>query len=110
MEEFNVIIEEPAQKDLRRILEYISDTLMEPEIALGFVKRIRKAIEGLDKMPERYPLYDSEPWRSQGIRRINIDNFAAFYIVQRNPNTVSVLAIIYGGRDIDKVLDEKLNK
>ena len=26
----------------------------------------------------------------------------------KNPNTVPVLAVVYGGRDIDKVLDEKL--
>ena len=109
LEEYNVIIEESAQSDLREILNYISETLMEPRIAAGLIGRIRKAIESLDQMPERFPLYDREPWRSQGIRRMNADNFASFYVVMKDSHTVSVLAVIYGGRDIDKVLTEKLN-
>ena len=109
LEEYNVIIEESAQDDLREILTYISETLLEPRIAIGVIARIRKAIESLDKMPERFPLYDREPWRSQGIRRLNVDNFASFYVVMKDSRTVSVLAVIYGGRDIDRVLEEKLH-
>ena len=109
MEEYNVIIEESAQSDLREILAYISKTLMEPRIAAGLIGRIRKAIESLDQMPERFPLYDREPWRSQGIRRLNVDNFASFYVVMKDSHTVSVFAVIYRGRDIDRVLEEKLS-
>jgi len=108
LEKYKVIIEEPAGQDLRDIYKYIAETLMEPQTAERLVKRIRKAIEGLDQMPERFPLYDSEPWRSEGIRRLNIENFAAFYIVVKDNLTVSVLAVMYSGRDIDKILIEKL--
>ena len=108
LDEYKVLIEEPAQQDLRDIYKYIAETLMEPQIAARLVGTIREAIESLDRMPERFPLYDSEPWRSQGIRRLNIDNFAAFYIVVKDNYTVSVLTVMYSGRDIDKILIEKL--
>ena len=108
LNKYRVIIEKPAQQDLRDIYEYINKALMEPVIAKRLVGRIRKAIEGLDHMPERFSLYDSEPWRSKGIRRMNIDNFAAFYTVVKDDLTVSVLAVIFGRRDISSVLDEKL--
>ena len=109
MKEFSVVIEEPAQKGLREIFEYISNTLIEPQIAKGVMLRIRKAIENLNQMPERHPYYDSEPWRSQGVRRMNIGNFSAFYTVEMESYTVHVLAVIYGRRDISRVLEENLN-
>ena len=77
---------------------------MEPQIAERLVRLIRKAVKGLDCMPERFPLYASEPWCSRGIRRLNIEKFAAFYIVVKRTRTVSVLAVMYSGRDIDNVL------
>ena len=110
LDKYKVLIEEPAQQDLRDIYKYIADTLMEPQIAARLVGSIRKAIEGLDRMPERFPLYDSEPWRSQGIRRLNIENFAAFYLVVKDNFTVSVLTVMYSGRDIDSILTEKLGE
>ena len=110
MDKYKVIVEEPAQQDLRDIFTYISETLTEPQIAMRLVGRIRKAIEGLGRMPERFPLYDSEPWREQGVRRLNIENFAAFYIVVKEDFIVSVLAVIYSRRDINNVLTEKLGE
>lgn len=110
LDEYRVTIEEPAQQDLREIYKYIAEMLQEPVIAERLVGRIRKAIEGLDRMPERFPFYDSEPWRSQGIRRMNVGNFAAFYIVIKDDFTVSVLTVMYSGRDIDSVLEEKLSE
>jgi toxin ParE1/3/4 len=107
---YDIIIEEQAQEDLRGIFKYVSDVLMAPETAANLVQRIREAVSGLEKFPERYPLYDREPWRSRGVRRMNIENFAAFYVVVKAPNIVSVLAVIYGGRDIDNVLVEKLGE
>ena len=59
-------------------------------------------------MPERHPFYNSEPWRSKGVRRMNIENFTAFYVVNKERLTVSVLAVMYSRRDIDSVLSEKL--
>ena len=41
---------------------------------------------------------------------MNIENFAAFYIVVKEDHTVSVLAVMYSGRDIDSALREKLKK
>ena len=105
---YRVIIEEPAQQDIRDIYEYIANTMMEPQIANRLVARIRKSIAELKNMPERFPFYDKEPWRSNGIRRMNIGNFAAFYIVVKEGLVVSVLTVIYGKRDIESVLTEKL--
>ena len=64
MDKYKVIIEESAQQDIRGIYEYIANTMMEPQIAIRLIVRIRKAIAGLNNMPERFSFYDKEPWRS----------------------------------------------
>ena len=108
MERYRVTIETPARQDLRDIFKYIAETLREPQTAYRLLGRIRKAIEDLDHMPERFPLYELEPWCSRGIRRLNIENFSAFYLVTKDSLTVSVLTVIYSGRNIDKILDKAI--
>ena len=39
--------------------------------------------EQLDRMPERYPIYGEEPWKSRGCRRVDVDNYAVLYITDQ---------------------------
>lgn len=41
--------------------------------------RILEQVEKLDDMPNRFPLFEKEPWRSRGLRKLIIDNYIAFY-------------------------------
>lgn len=99
MKRWNVVISEEAQGDLAHIHDYIADSLCEPGIALNQINRIRKAIFSLHEMPERFPVY------TRGFHRMNVDNYAAFYQISHQTGMVSVVAVIYGGRDIDKILE-----
>jgi len=36
--------------------------LNEPEVATGQLDRIERAVMSLDEMPERFHLYEKEPW------------------------------------------------
>ena len=58
----------------------------------------------LDEMPERFRVYDREPWRSRNLRVMPVDNYLVFYIPDHQVKTVTVLRIMYGGRDIDAQL------
>ncbi|MBQ8401784.1 MAG: type II toxin-antitoxin system RelE/ParE family toxin [Clostridia bacterium] len=55
-------------------------------------------------MPGRFRLYDKEPWRSRGLRIMPVDNYLVFYIPDTENETVSIIRIMYGGRDIDAQL------
>ena len=81
MTEYKIVIEQTAENDLLGILSYISDTLHEPSIAMKIYGLIKKEILTLDKMPFRYALVNDEPYRSIGVRRIPVENYTAFYIV-----------------------------
>ena len=64
-----------ARQDLKNIHRYISESLVEPEIAAKLTNKIMKEIRSLDEMPQRYKLYDDEPWHSRGMRTLPVNNY-----------------------------------
>ena len=99
---YKVQLSDEAKQDLRDIYEYIAFTLLEPLIALDLRHRIVSKLNSLGEMPERYPVYQEEPWKSRGLRRINIENYSGFYIVSEK--SVQVIRILYSGRNIANIL------
>ena len=62
---YQIFYTDSAKQDLKNIYRYISDSLVEPEIAEKLTDKIMKSIRSLDEMPQRYRLFDEEPWRSR---------------------------------------------
>jgi len=101
---YSVKITPEAGDDLRSIGEYISVNLHSEWAALNQLKRLEKAIRSLDYMPERFRLYDKEPWRSRNMRILVVDNYLVFYIVRESDKTVTVMRVMYYRRDADRQL------
>ena len=99
MTEYKIVIEQTAENDLLGILSYISDTLHEPSIAMKNYGLIKKEILTLNRMPFRFEVVNEEPYRSMGVRRIPVENYTAFYIVDENEKTVHIFRIIYNRRE-----------
>ena len=95
-----------ARQDLRDIYEYIAYELLDRDTASRQIGRIMKEIRSLEKMPLRYRLYDEEPWHSQGLRFFPVNHYLVFYLTGEADRTVTVIRIMYGGRDISKQLNE----
>ena len=103
---FNVVYSSEARQDLRDIYEYIAYELLEPDTAAGQTNRIMKAARSLEQMPMRHRLYEEEPWHSQGLRFLPVDNYLIFYLQDETNNIVNMIRIMYGGRDVKKQLDD----
>lgn len=101
---YEVELSEQADSDLRGIFEYIAFELQAPENASGQLDRLEEQILSLDIMPERYRKYENEPWKSRGLRVLPIDNYVIFYIPDSNKKVVTILRVLYAGRDIDNQL------
>ena len=99
MMKYDVVIESTAERDLYGILTYISETLLEPAGAKRIYAAIKEQVLSLSNMPLRYALIDEEPYRSMGVRKIPVENYIAFYIVDEAHDTVHVLRILYNRRD-----------
>ena len=101
---YEVEVSEQADSDLRGIFEYIAFELQSPENASGQLDRLEEQILSLDTMPERYRKYEKEPWKSRGLRVLPVDNYVIFYIPDSYKKVVTILRVMYAGRDIENQL------
>lgn len=102
---FHVVYTAEARQDLRDIYEYIAYELLEPGIAGGQTDRIMKAARSLEQMPMRHTRYEEEPWRSQGLRFLPVDNYIIFYLPDETTGIVSIIRIMYGDRNVKRQLN-----
>ena len=98
---YRVALTTQADSDLRRIYEYIAFSLTEPENAVGQLDRLEENILKLADMPGKFKLYEKEPWRSRGLHQMPVDHFIVLYIPDEQEKTVTVIRVVYGGRNID---------
>ena len=104
-----IVYSATAQNDLRSIFQYISMQLKAPEAARHTFDRITKSIRGLSELPERYPLCLDDPWDKLGMRKMAVLNYIIYYIVDRKTENVSIARIVYGGRNIENIMNEKID-
>ena len=102
MKQYGILITDEALNDMESIYEYIAEELLAPDTAMGQYNRIADAIETLDQMPERIKLMESEPEKTRGLRKLIVDNYAVFFIVE--DDTVIVTNVLYGASDIENRL------
>jgi len=103
---YQVVLTNQAKADLISIYRYIALDLQSPQTAEGQLSRLEKAIFSLDQMPERYRIYEHEKWKERNLRIMSVNNYLVFYIPSQEEMTVTVMRIMYGGRDVDRQLDD----
>ena len=104
MNQYKVIVADQADQDLREIYEYIAFELLSPDNAAGQLERLELAINKLDAFPETHKRHEEEPWQSRNLRVLPVDNYLVFYIPDNDDMTVTVIRVIYCGRDIKEQL------
>ena len=77
---YEVVQSEQAEYDLRAVYEYIAFDLKSPENANSQLNRLEEMILSLNQFPERFRLYQKEPWLSRNTRIAPKDNYLIFYM------------------------------
>ncbi len=96
-----------TRQDLLDLYDYITYTLLSPDAARRTADRITQTVRTLSSLLERFPLYHDEPWHSRNVRFTTANNYLIFYTVENE--TVTVLRIMYAGRDVSKQLSDPTN-
>ena len=104
--EYEVRITLQAQAHLREIRDYIAQKLLAPEAAKNTVQRLGTVMASLSQTPNRVPLIEEEPWRSEGVRVRAVRNFLIYFWVNEAEKTVQIIAVIYARRDQTSVLSQ----
>ena len=102
---YKVEIAREAERDLHDAFEYVAFELGEPRAAEKLIRELSKAILSLSEFPERRPLVGFEPWRSRNTRWILAGRYMVFYATDNQKTVVSVIRVMYGGRDAETELN-----
>ena len=106
MKNYSVIITPQALGHLESIGQYVRVLLKSPETARRLISTLRKEMQSLSSMPNRIPLIDEEPWRSEGLHKMPVKNYIVYFWIDEMNNAVRVTAVIYGRRDQKHALQE----
>ena len=99
---YTVEITDAALTDMEQLYHHIAYVLQAPENAMAQYNRIADAILTLDTLAERIRIMEAEPERSKEMRRLLIDNYSVFYVVQGD--RVIVTDVLYSESDIENRL------
>lgn len=99
---YGIDITAQAKADLRNIYDYIALNLLAPQNAAKQLDRLEKSIMGLKSMPMRFREY--ETWKAKGLRIMPVDNFVVLYVPNEETGIVTIIRVMYGGRNIDEQL------
>ncbi|MBQ6654301.1 MAG: type II toxin-antitoxin system RelE/ParE family toxin [Erysipelotrichaceae bacterium] len=106
MSYYEVIITDQALRDLEDIFEYIAVKFHSPSSAKKTIQNLFDAIRTLDMFPEGNRRYPEEPWRSRNLRVMTVGKYCVLYYPDNDNLIVRVSRVIYGRRDIGRILRE----
>ena len=106
---YKVDYSESAEKDLQSAAAYITDNLGNKIAAANLLDAADKVVLSLSDFPERNPLVRDELLAANGFRMQRINNYLAFYVIDSETKTVSILRIIHSRRDWASIMKNDIN-
>ncbi|MCR4567661.1 MAG: type II toxin-antitoxin system RelE/ParE family toxin [Pseudobutyrivibrio sp.] len=94
-----------AEEHLREIAWYISVKLNSPDAASNLIDDFYTVFGELSTNPERHNPVAEEPWRSEGIRFVEVGNYYVYFWIDIENAAVQVIGIMYKRQDQKKFFD-----
>ena len=105
MKKYIVYISPSAEKDIKEIISYISDGLLNKKAALDHYNLFYDTIKSLEYLPARNPISSFTTLAERGLRIIRAGNYAFIYGITEEQSRVDVYRVIYSRSDIENNFD-----
>lgn len=107
---YEVKITRQAQEQMAEIVDYISNELFAPEAASSLLDKMEDGIMSLSEFLERFQLVEQEPWKTEEIHRLVVENFLVYYWINKPEKKVQITAVIYAKRNqIEQLKDMNID-
>ena len=93
-----------AADDLDHIYKYISEELFAASAANNILERIEKETMRLKEFPFSCNYVADEYLRNKGYRRLIVDNYIAFYVINEEQKQVIIMRVLYGKQKYENLL------
>lgn len=95
-----------AEADLDGIVSYFAVQLENQQAATGFLNKLQDALHEACAFPESGSLVNNEFLPYKTIRKKLVGNYIMYYFPDMSAETIYVLRVIYGRRNLDEILRE----
>ena len=93
-----------AADDLDNIYRYISEELFAISAATNILERIEKEIMRLKEFPFSCNYVADEYLRNKGYRKLIVDNYIVFYLIEKEVEQVIIMRVLYGKQKYENLL------
>ena len=93
-----------ASDDLDQIYTYISGNLLAMQAANDLIDKIQDSVMRLKDFPYLCSFVADEMLKNKGYRKLIVDNFIAFYLVDEEEKQVVIMRILYSAQKYEKLL------
>lgn len=76
-----------------------TNVIAKPSTAKKLIGRIKDAVMSLAELPNRHSLIADETLAVQGIRKLFVDNYIVFCVINEENKMVIIVRILYNKRD-----------
>lgn len=102
--EYSLKFTSKAEEDLDDIFGYIANNLFAPEAAENLMDKIETGIMRLKAFPYSCSFVLDEPLKKRGYRKLIVDNYIVFYLVNEQERQVIIMRILYGATSYQTIL------
>ena len=92
---YQVYITSTAEHDIMRAADYIEFTLKNPDVADNLLDAATERIDSLADLPQKFHPAEDPILASWGIRFVKINNYLAFYTIDKEKQTVIIVRFLY---------------
>ena len=103
---YSIHITATAERDILRAADHIEFNLKNPTAADHLLDAATEQINSLSDMPEKYHLVDDPVLASWKIRFIIVNNYLAFYTIDKEKQTVIVVRFLYQKSNWNSILHQ----
>jgi toxin ParE1/3/4 len=101
---FNLKFTLKASEDLEEIYIYISEKLFDNTAATTLLEKIESNIMRLEDFPYSCNLVLNEVLKNKGYRKLIVDNYIVFYLINEFDKQVIIMRILYGAQNYHDIL------
>jgi toxin ParE1/3/4 len=101
---FSLKITASAEEDLNEIYGYIANHLNAPGAAARMMDKIENGIMRLKTFPYSCSLVQDEPLKDRGYRKLVIDNYIVFHLINESDRQVVIMRVLYGASNYQNFL------
>jgi addiction module RelE/StbE family toxin len=93
-----------AKEDLEKIYDYITNELYNESAAENLLDKIEESFMRLKEFPYSCNFVSDEFLENKGYRKLIIDNYIGFYIVDEIKNEVIIMRVLYGKQKYQDII------